>query len=95
MALDPHSICHVPQAEKQTYGGHCGACDAIWDGYQVPAPAEVIERMLGGLTSCPFCHSTTTFCVMPWSYEQMKTERRTTHAAASAQAGAGASAGEN
>lgn len=98
------AACHLPQAEKQTYGVQCGACHAMWDGYQVPAPAEVVMRALDGMTSCPFCHSIQTQVLMPWRYEDLKSERRNTHAAASTQAGvaleahtakAPASAGEN
>lgn len=80
------AVCHVPQAEKQTYGAHCAACDALWDGYQVPAPADVVMRALDGMTTCPFCQGTKTYSLMPWRYEQLKAERRNAHAAANGQA---------
>lgn len=70
------TTCHPPQADKQTYGMHCTMCGEIWDGYQVPAPIDVVLRSLDANRTCWKCQSTQVNTVMPWRYEEMKAEKR-------------------
>lgn len=65
---------HLLQALKQTHGYQCGACGALWDGYQVPCPIDVALRHMKANAECFRCHGTKLFVLMPWRYEELKAE---------------------